>query len=50
VAIKSKVNPIVDLDDRFAGSNIEIFEIKGSEDSRNARSLNFIWNMRKVVA
>jgi hypothetical protein len=34
----------------FAGLNIRIFEIKGSEDSRHARSQNLMWDMCKVMA
>jgi hypothetical protein len=38
VAVKFKVNLTVDLDGSFRGIEHRIFEIKGSEDSRNVRS------------
>jgi hypothetical protein len=33
----------------FAGSNIEIFEIKGGEDSQQVKSLNFMQGMLMVI-
>jgi hypothetical protein len=50
VAIGFKVDPTVDLMGHFAGSSIGIFEIKGSENSRNAKSQNFIWDKPEVMA
>jgi hypothetical protein len=34
----------------FVGMSIRIFEIKGSENSRNAKSQNFIWDKHEVMA
>jgi hypothetical protein len=42
MAVKFKVSLIVDLDGPFRSSSIRIFGIKWSEDSRNAKSQNFM--------
>jgi hypothetical protein len=43
VAINFKENLTIDLDGSFHRIEHRIFEIKGSEDSRNVKSQNFIW-------
>jgi hypothetical protein len=43
MAVRFEENLTVDLDGSFRGNEHRIFEIKGSENSRNVKSQNFIW-------
>jgi hypothetical protein len=50
VAIKFKSNLTVDPNGQFTISSVEMFEIKGSENSQSDKPQNFMWDKHEVVA